>query len=292
MGNVVEMSFNDINPCVKFVNLLYCPPEFFVGPRKIYDHHLIYVHRGKGIFEINEQSYNAQSGYLYYYGPDIVHSFHADEKNPYVISGIHFDFTKNFKDLKFPIGPFRVNSFNQNLITERIKFTDFCGFPTQMNLSQNNNIRGIIHDLTCEFEKRQLFWQNNVDSLLHNLLSLLARHVSIGDKNMNTKCILINEIIEFIHEHYNENIDNNLIARKFHFHPNYLSQLMVSNTGLSLRQYLIDFRIRKAFNHLINTDKSITEISKTVGYEDIHYFSRLFKKKFGYSPTKVKKSFE
>jgi AraC-like DNA-binding protein len=58
----------------------------------------------------------------------------------------------------------------------------------------------------------------------------------------------------------------------------------VKNTGYSLRQYLIRYRINAAFNLLQTTDMSITDISLKVGFSDINYFSRCFKKILGVRP--------
>jgi Response regulator containing CheY-like receiver domain and AraC-type DNA-binding domain len=88
-----------------------------------------------------------------------------------------------------------------------------------------------------------------------------------------------NELSHFLQTHYCENLSNTEIAARFHFHPNYLSQLMVANTGKSLHQYIIDLRIKKALSLLMYSSMNISEISSAVGFSDIHYFSRHFKKR-------------
>ncbi len=56
-------------------------------------------------------------------------------------------------------------------------------------------------------------------------------------------------------------------------------------TGSSLQEYLLDLRIRKACDLLLRTDLPVSVIALSVSYEDTLYFSRLFKKKKGVSPT-------
>ena len=65
----------------------------------------------------------------------------------------------------------------------------------------------------------------------------------------------------------------------------YLHRIFKAATGASPQEYLLDLRIRKACDLLQRTDLSVSIISRSVGYEDTLYFSRLFKKKKGVSPT-------
>lgn len=60
--------------------------------------------------------------------------------------------------------------------------------------------------------------------------------------------------------------------------------------GVSPLEYIIDRRIEAAKIHINNTDRSIVQIAKSVGYEDPYYFSRIFKKKVGISPDKYRKA--
>ena len=54
--------------------------------------------------------------------------------------------------------------------------------------------------------------------------------------------------------------------------------------GVSPQQYLIDLRLRNARDLLISTDLSISEVARSVGYDDPLYFSRLYRKHYGLSP--------
>ena len=55
-------------------------------------------------------------------------------------------------------------------------------------------------------------------------------------------------------------------------------------------QYIVSLRVNAAKGYLENTNKSISEISDAVGYENALYFSRLFKKYTGMTPTEYKKA--
>jgi AraC-like DNA-binding protein len=286
--DIKQLNFNDIKPNVRYVNLLQCNPGFIEGPRRIYDHQFVYVHKGRGKVEIAGRTYTAFSGDLFFYEPGTIHAFYADVDEPYLLTGIHFDFTDIHRDRMFPIGPFALQFFNEDLITEKIHFTDFKGFPPHIHISSNSKIREIILDMVHEYEIGKIYSQEYLSGLFQIFLTIVARNIQFDNIESDSKGEVVNSVINFIQEHYYENLTNQLIAQKFHFHPNYLNHIITSYTGMSLRQYLIDFRIRKSLDMLLYTRLTVTEIAKTVGFKDLHYFSRLFKNKTSLSPLQVR----
>jgi AraC-like DNA-binding protein len=280
--------FNELNPHVRYVNLLQCSPGFSDCLRRIYDHQMVYVHKGKGRIKIGEKMYTAKTGDVFFYGPGVSHSFYADEVDPYLLTGFHFDFTSHYKTLLFPIGPFATHLYKGELATETIEFADFIGFPEHINLSAHTRLRELIFEMLKEFEEGKIYNEGYINSLFHAFLIIISRNVLIREVDPNSKDEVVNQVIRFIQDHFTESLTNECIAARFHFHQNYLNQLMVAHTGVPIRQYLIDFRIRKALDMLLNTRFSIIEIAKKVGYEDSHYFSRVFKKKTGLTPAQVK----
>ena len=287
-GKDTVISFFEISPNVRYVNLLQCSPDFHEGPRMIYDHQFIYVHKGKGVIEIDGMRYQAVPGDLYFYGPAEVHTFISDANDPFLLSGIHFDFTRNFVDRQFPIGPFGLNCFSCDLITEHVRFNDFSGFPRRINLFFDSKVSELILEMVKEFDEGSIYSGSYINGLFSAWLSLVARHINLGKNGASFRKSVIDQVIKYIHEHFNEQLSNEDIGKHFHFNPNYLNELMVAQTGVSLRQYIINFRMKKALNLIINSNLSISDIARAIGYNDIHYFSRIFKKKTGYSPEKIR----
>jgi two-component system response regulator YesN len=114
----------------------------------------------------------------------------------------------------------------------------------------------------------------------------LARYVSLENGKAEEKYSIINEIIEYIHNHYTDNLSNKKLSTLFNFHPNYINRLMVIATGTSLHQYVLNVKIRKAKELIQNSTLSLTEISERLGFSDISHFSKAFKKLMGYTPSK------
>lgn len=93
------------------------------------------------------------------------------------------------------------------------------------------------------------------------------------------------QVITYIQEYYAEPITLDSLAEVFNFSAYHLSSLFKEYTGMSPIDYLIRFRLELATELLMTTDASVGEISASVGYKDVYYFSRIFKKRKGVSPA-------
>ncbi|UKS28167.1 response regulator [Paenibacillus sp. HWE-109] len=93
---------------------------------------------------------------------------------------------------------------------------------------------------------------------------------------------------QFIIKYYMEDISLDSVAEHISISPNYLSTVFKKETGHNFIDYLTNARIEAAKKLLKEQKYKIYEISKMVGYENEHYFSRVFKKITGMSPIKFK----
>ena len=101
---------------------------------------------------------------------------------------------------------------------------------------------------------------------------------------------LLIQAIEFIDEHYpDETISLDRVARKVNISPNYFSAMFSQEAGQTFVEYLTSKRIGEAKRMLRHTDKRSSEIAFAVGYKDPHYFSFVFKKVSGCTPSEYRR---
>ena len=93
----------------------------------------------------------------------------------------------------------------------------------------------------------------------------------------------------YFNEHYNEAISIEEFAASRSMSVSWFLRNFKQVTGMSPMHYIIINRINNAVSLLETTDYNVTEISTIVGYENPMYFSRLFKKQKGVSPTEYRK---
>ncbi|MBQ7971739.1 MAG: helix-turn-helix transcriptional regulator, partial [Clostridia bacterium] len=84
-------------------------------------------------------------------------------------------------------------------------------------------------------------------------------------------------------------LTNEMIAAHFHYHPYYIRNLKKQQTGETLHQYLLRYRIRIAKNKLITTDADIGTIAWKCGFNTAAYFIKTFKTHTGLTPKQYRK---
>ncbi len=111
-------------------------------------------------------------------------------------------------------------------------------------------------------------------------------------ESLNKKYI-VEQILDYFEDHYQEKISLDHIADNMYLSPFYISKIFKSETGDTPIRHLINIRLEKARELLEKGwNGSIQEAAAHVGYEDAYHFSKQFKKRFGISPSQVKKALQ
>lgn len=104
------------------------------------------------------------------------------------------------------------------------------------------------------------------------------------------KKYLVEQIINYFEDHYSEKISLDQIAENMYLSPFYISKIFKSETGETPIRHLIDIRLENAMELLEGGwQGSIQEVAARVGYDDAYHFSKLFKKRYGISPSQARK---
>ncbi len=89
----------------------------------------------------------------------------------------------------------------------------------------------------------------------------------------------------YMTNYYSQNITISDMADTIGLNRKYLARIFLKSEGLTMSEFLLDLRMRKALGTIADGEKKIINIAKSVGFEDPLFFSRQFKKHFGMSPT-------
>ena len=103
---------------------------------------------------------------------------------------------------------------------------------------------------------------------------------------------LIHSVINRVNDHYDDSLLSlNLIADEHSVSPSYLSMKFKEEVKVNFNKYLNGLRIKRAKELLMDFSLKVYMVSERVGYGDVRYFSRIFRKCTGYSPTEYQKNF-
>lgn len=96
---------------------------------------------------------------------------------------------------------------------------------------------------------------------------------------------LVNQVLEYIHTHYTEKIELQLLSEQFHVTASYLSKQFKRYVDTNLISYVNRIRVEHAVDLLKNEHNSIQEVARQVGYENVNYFYKKFREHTGHMPS-------
>lgn len=241
---------------------------------------LSFVISGSGTYRINDTFYKVKAGDLLPFNPNVYHS-------EYISDGEHLhEIHIGIKNLQFNNLPI------DHIIAENyFTIVDFS--------SQGNDFLNCSEEIIKEQNNRKPGYDLVLKSLVMRLIVILIRKIgSFKEDDKDSLCTfessekanVVRTIISFMNENYMKDISLDKISKNMYLSPVYISKIFKEETGNSPINYLIKIRLEKATLLLKkNKEISIKEISKLVGYEDAYYFSKLFKKYYGFSPMQFKR---
>lgn len=130
---------------------------------------------------------------------------------------------------------------------------------------------------------------DSLPSLEYNIKKNL-RDLSAASHNILKKRSgkLISDAQGIVLEKLQEPVNVQLIAQQMRISPNYLSAIFKAETGIRLTEYITNIKMREAARLLRESNRNILEITSLVGYDNANYFSRLFKKQYGITPSEYR----
>jgi two-component system, response regulator YesN len=111
-------------------------------------------------------------------------------------------------------------------------------------------------------------------------------------KEVGKSQTIIDKAKQYIQDHYKEEIGRNEVSAMFFLTSDYLAKMFKAETGVTIKEYVNNYRIEKAKDLLRNSNASISMIAAEVGFDNFSYFSTLFKKLTGTGPQTYRKEFE
>jgi len=247
----------------------HCVPGHDHGPA-VRDHYLMhYILDGSGLFEVGGVTYRLGKGQGFLICPDVVTYYQADRSTPWHYCWI---------------------GFNGRQAEAYLKQGGLSASSPVFGYDKDDAIHKLLLSM-IETKPSDKARDIRLSGLLYSMMALIIENspnTPLSEKRDDRIERYVNQAVDFIEMHYSEKIAIGEIANFIGLNRNYLCSLFKARMNSSLQQYLIHYRIQKACELMANRELSISDISRSVGYEDPLLFSKIFKKLKGLSPMQYR----
>lgn len=165
-------------------------------------------------------------------------------------------------------------------------------------LDNDDEIIECIRRVLQEYEKKETAYELVIKSCVYRMLALLIRkHVSKvvtqEEYEKNVKNLeRLSRVFSYIEENFTERISMDSLCSMTGLSSYYFCRIFKKVTGKTTNEYINTLRINKAETLLKSSNMNITEIAMEAGFNDINYFSRIFKKYKKIAPSQVRKAIQ
>ncbi len=247
---------------------------------------LVYCDRGRVLISAADKRFPLHQGELAFHKPNEFHTIEADGEgapNVFVLSFVTSSPAMSFfkgKRLKLP-------AKLKSLISVIIKESEES-FDTMHPITGNRLVPK---------ENAPIGGEQMIKTSLEQLLILLLRSEQEAKKaprifptKESLDNHLVNEMLEIIGESLHQKISIWELCCKLNYSRTYLSRIFKENTGYTVGHYITEMKIKEAKRLIRENTENFTQIAERLGFESLHYFSRVFKRTTGLSPLEYKQS--
>lgn len=170
---------------------------------------------------------------------------------------------------------------------------DFKDITIQNHIKNDEFVIDCYTRMVQEYADYKIGSDMVIKSIVYSLFAYLTRNYSTRSpeaaETHRAHLKRLDTVFNYINEFYNENITSKALAEMTYLTESYFCRFFKSITGLTVANYLSQFRVEKACYLLRKTDAAISQISESVGFTDQNYFARVFKKIIGVPPSEYRK---
>lgn len=203
--------------------------------------------------------------------------------------------TSPTKCLALVVDEAKIANVTQYLNEERPKADDriWSGSNANFRFSNDPAIHQIIQRLIFLFSEdhpaKEFFVENMLNELLIRLMETESRQTLLATDAAPDEDDRIRHIIRYIREHLSHKLDIKSLSRKACMSESHFHHVFKNELGYSPVEFIIEERLSLAAHLLLTTTQQISEVSMACGFNNLSYFNRAFKKRYGVSPSGYQK---
>ena len=150
-----------------------------------------------------------------------------------------------------------------------------------------DKIKELLINMQSEYFRSEFGYLKVLKAQLIEILIYLLRYMN--PQPQDTTSSVINTAIDFIEKNFHRKITLEEISKHIHYTPQYFCSKFKQETGYSFAEYLQKTRINKSCQLLQDTNMKVSDIAEAVGYSDIRYYEKIFRKYINRTPLQHRK---
>lgn len=284
--------YENINPYIRRVWYHTMQPDGAIHTRVIFDYELIYIKSGKATIVIEDNTYITQPGDLFIIRPKQSHSITPFPGEELVQPHIHFDleYYPDAEEVPVSYDPLEnIPASAMRYFRRDILDSFISPFPSFIRLQNPSMIELMLVDIiSASKSSDNNIAELNMKSLFLRLFYHLILELTFQTDRLDVRRACLPQILVYLEHNINRTVTLDELTATFHISKSYLMHIFREAHNSTPIQYHQKLRISRAKYLLRFTNISITEIAAQLGFEDIHTFSRTFKRIEGISPSEFK----
>ena len=257
---------------MEMAGISYCDGTYRMKRQESAETVLEYIVEGRGYLNVDGENYAATKGDVYILRKKTTHTYWSDAKSPWV---------KIF---------FNIRGSLAEKILEEYKL----GTKGKVVLS-GEGLEDDFREMLARVSDNTISQAERFDGAAIDFLKIIIKLANLERMRGNLKGDLMsvedemNKLIEYITMNPKRIVSNQELGDVIYHSKDYVIKRFFANFGVTPYEYQIQQKIFSAKNLLGHTKMSVKEIASSLGYDDQHYFSYMFKKRCGLSPTQYRK---
>lgn len=257
---------------LEMAGISYCDGTYRMKRQDSAETVVEYIVEGRGYLNVNGENYAATAGDVYILRKNTTHTYWSDAKSPWV---------KIFFNIR-------------GSLAEKILDEYQLGGSGRVVLEADGleqDFRDMLEDLQDSTVGQTERFDRAVLKFLEIVIKLTNMQRAAGTRKDNLMSVEkeMNTLIEYITMNPRRIVSNQELADVIFRSKDYVIKRFFANFGVTPYDYQIQQKMFSARNMLANMNLSVKEIANALGYDDQHYFSYMFKKRCGMSPTQYRK---
>lgn len=283
------MRFEDINPFVRqalVAKLTSNNRDDVFNRIKSVDSRLFYILDGVGTMRFDGCAYPLSAGTLVIFKAGTPYVWEVEEID---YCAVNFDYSRSFSHLKEGFHPISAEEFSESDITESPNFEDEPILNKPLVLSSGAVFEKDVKKIVTEFLLGGEYSEAINSALLKLLISEAVRRAKSSELSESEKVNdSVKRLIEYVSKNYSKDITYETIEKEFRFNPSYLNRIFKEYTGVSIHNFILQYRMNIAMENLRTQNLYINQVAALSGFRNPYHFTKAFTKYVGISPTEYK----